>query len=244
MTYAKSKSRGPARGAMTVLTVALAAAALAGCKHEGQGAQVAGWSVVDPEQRHPIMVSQEPAILNLSIARGSHGLTPQQRSEVVDFTSRFRASDAGNSRLVVSVPSGAPNEVSAMNAAEDVRALLTEGGFPEAAVSVEAYHDEGGHQPPLRIAYMRYVAKGPDCGLNWSENLAKTHNNVGHPNFGCANQHNLAAMIANPADLLGPRTQGDRFSDRRDHVMEQWTKGKTTGAEKSQDERVRVKGAE
>ena len=91
---------------------------------------------------------------------------------------------------------------------------------------------------------MRYVAQGPECGNNWSENLASNSSNVGHPNFGCANQHNLAAMVANPADVLGPRTMGDRYSDRRDHVMENWVKGKPTGAEKSEDERVRVKGAE
>ena len=247
MTFAKTTSRGPSLGfsnAAKAVTIALAALALSGCKHEGQGTQVAGWSLVDPEQRHPIMVSQEPAILNLNVARGSQGLTPQQRAEVIDFAGRYRASDAGNSRLVVSVPSGAPNEVSAMGAAEDVRGLLTEGGFPESAVSVEAYHDESGAQPPLRIAYMRYVAKGPECGHDWSENLASSPRNTGHPNFGCAGQHNLAAQIANPADLLGPRTMGDRYSDRRDTVMEAWTKGKVTGSEKSQDERVRVKGAE
>lgn len=247
MTYAKHTSHGPSlgrTGAAKAITIALAALALAGCKNEGQGTQVAGWSLVDPEQRHPIMVSQEPATINLHVARGSQGLTSQQRAEVVDFAGRYRASDAGNSRLVVSVPSGAPNEVAAMTAADDVRSLLAESGFPEAAISVEAYHDEGGAQPPLRIAYMRYVAKGPDCGHDWSENLAVNPRNVGHPNFGCANQHNLAAMIANPADLLGPRTMGERYSDRRDKVMEQWVKGKTTGSEKSEDERVRVKGAQ
>jgi pilus assembly protein CpaD len=247
MMYAKTNSRGPSlarTGAAKAVAIAFVGLALAGCKNEGQGTQVAGWSLVDPQQRHPIMLSQEPSTLSLTVARGSQGLTPQQRAEVVDFAGRYRASDAGNSRLVVSVPGGASNEVAAMNAAEDVRALLTDSGFPDSAVSVEAYHSEGSAQPPLRIAYMRYVAKGPDCGHDWSENLAKDTRNIGHPNFGCTQQHNLAAMIANPADLLGPRTMGERYSDRRDQVMEQWTKGKITGSEKSEDEKVRVKGAE
>lgn len=245
MTFAKPTTRGASFGkAVTALFMTAAALSLAGCKHdEGQGARVAGWSLVDPEQRHPIMVSQEPAVLSLRVPRGSQGLTPSQRAEVVDFTSRYRAGDSGNSRLVVSVPSGSANEVAAIAAAEDVRELLYDGGFSESAVSVEAYH-ENGVQPPVRIAYMRYVAKGPDCGNDWSENLARNSRNIGHPNFGCANQHNLAAMVVNPADLLGPRTMGERYSDRRDTVMESWTKGKTTGSEKSQDERLRVKGAE
>lgn len=246
MTFANYTTRQTsfAKAAAALLLTA-ATLGLAGCKHdEGQGARVAGWSLVDPEQRHPIMVSQEPAVLNLRVPRGSQGLTPSQRAEVIDFTSRYRAGDAGNSRLVVSVPSGSANEVAAISAAEDVRELLFDGGFSESAVSVEAYHDGGSAHPPVRIAYMRYVAKGPDCGNDWSQNLARDSRNIGHPNFGCANQHNLAAQIVNPADLLGPRTMGDRYSDRRDAVMEAWTKGKTTGSEKSQDERLRVKGAE
>jgi pilus assembly protein CpaD len=247
MTLAKTTTRGPSlsrTGPAKLLSITLAALAVAGCRPEAPGTQVAGWSLVDPEQRHPIMVTQEPATLSLSVARGSQGLTPQQRAQVVDFTGRYRAGDAGNSRLVVSVPSGSANEVAAVTAAEDVRQVLLGGGFPESAVSVEAYHEDGGSQPPLKIAYMRYVAKGPECGHDWSENLGKSYRNVGHPNFGCANQHNLAAMVANPADLLGPRTEGERYSDRRDHVMDAWTKGEVTGAKKSEEERVRVKGSE
>ena len=246
MTFAKHTTRQASFAkAATALLLTATAFGLAGCKHdEGQGARVAGWSLVDPEQRHPIMVSQEPAVLNLRVARGSQGLTPSQRADVIDFTSRYRAGDTGNSRLVISVPSGSANEVAAITAAEDIRELLFDGGFSEASVSVEAYHEESSSHPPVRIAYMRYIAKGPDCGNDWSENLARNSRNIGHPNFGCANQHNLAAQIANPADLLGPRTQGERYSDRRDTVMNNWTNGKVTGSEKSQDERLRVKGAE
>jgi pilus assembly protein CpaD len=244
MTFALTSIRGPRlsrTGTAKVLTIALAALALGGCREEGAGTQVAGWSLVDPEQRHPIMVTQEPATLKLPVARGSQGLTPQQRAEVADFTSTYRASDAGNSRLVVSVPSGSANESAAMAAAEDVRQVLLQGGFPESAISVEAYHNEGS-AAPLRIAYMRYVANAPECGHDWSENLAKNSRNVGHPNFGCANQRNLAAMIANPADLLGPRTMGERYADRRDTVMGKWAKGEITASKKSEDEKVSVKG--
>ena len=230
-------------GMTVVLAAAVTAIALGGCKHNEQSAQVAGWSLVDPAQRHPIMVSQEPAHLAINVARGSQGLTGAQQSEVMGFASRFRASDSGNSRLVISAPSGSPNEIAAMAAVNDIRAVLLDGGFSESAIAVEAYHDASGHQPPVRISYMRYVAEGPQCGHNWSENLATDYKNVGHPNFGCTDQHNLAAMIANPADLLGPRTLGPRDSARRDVVFDKWTKGETTASEKTEDERVRVQGS-
>lgn len=246
MTFAKANTRGFAPSLFSVARaagIAVAALTLAGCKHAGQGAQVAGWSLVDPQQRHPIMVSQEPSVLSIHVARGSDGLNPHQRAEVIEFARRFRASDAGNSRLVVSVPSGSGNEVAAMGAADDIRQLLIDGGFAESTVVVEGYHSGGG-SPPVRISYMRYVATGPDCGHDWSENLARDSRNVGYPNFGCANQKNLAAMIINPGDLLGPRTMGERYSDRRDAVMNAWVQGRTTGSEKSEDERVNVKNGE
>ena len=98
-----------------------------------------------------------------------------------------------------------------------------------------------GTEPPLRLSYMRYVAEGPDCGHEWSENIGETRNNLASANHGCANQKNLAAMIANPADLLGPRTEGPRYSERRDDAFGKYAKGKATAAEKTDDERVRVK---
>lgn len=246
MTFGKDTAREPSLSLMRAaraVGLACAVLALAGCKHMDQGTQVAGWSLVDPIQRHPILVSEEPSILSLHVGRGSDGLNPHQRAEVLEFGHHFKASDAGNSRIVVSVPSGSGNEVAAMGVAGDVRELLVDSGFSESTVVVESYHS-GAASPPVKISYMRYVARGPDCGHDWSENLARDSNNAGYPNFGCTNQKNLAAMIVNPGDLLAPRTMGDRYADRRDAVMNAWVQGKTTGSEKSQDERVNVKDSQ
>ncbi|HMN38706.1 MAG TPA: CpaD family pilus assembly protein [Hyphomicrobium sp.] len=237
----KAHGPSPARiGGAKAVSLALLACFVAGCKHN-DGTQVASWALVDPNERHPIMVSKQPSTLSLHVPRGASGLSPSQRADVVDFASRYRASDAGNSRLVISAPGGSNNEVAAMNAVQDVRDLLMDAGFSENSIAVEAYHGSG-HEPPIRISYMRYVAEGPECGQDWSENLARNRSNFNYPDFGCANQHNLAAMVANPADLLGPRTEGPRSSERRDDVFGKYVKGKVTGADKSQDERVKVQG--
>jgi len=45
-------------------------------------------------------------------------------------------------------------------------------------------------------------------------------------------------MLANPADLLGPRTETARVGDRRDSQWEKYHKGQTTGARKSSEEKV------
>ena len=225
--------------AKTVLFGSVLALTLAACKHGEENAQVAGWTLIDPAQRHPILVSQQPQNMSLRIARGSQGLSPQQRAELLGIAGRSRASDAGNSKLIISAPSGGTNEVAAMRAVHEVRQLLSDHGFAETSIAVEAYSSDGDAQPPIRISYLRYIAEGPNCG-NWTTNLAVEPQNIPHPNMGCANQHNLASMVANPADLLGPRSETNRSGERRDVVWEKYIKGDTTGAAKSEDEKVQV----
>ncbi|PPD27446.1 MAG: pilus assembly protein CpaD [Hyphomicrobium sp.] len=231
----------PSRRLTLTVTKAIAVSALAllaaGCKESPGTPQVAGWTLVDPSQRHPILVSQKPTHMQIRVSRGSHGLTPSQRADVLDFAARFRATDAGNSRLIISAPSGSANEVAAMHAVQDIRGLLDENGFPETAITVEAYHIENDPQPPVRVSYLRYVAEAPECGY-WPTNLANEPGNLPYANFGCATQRNLAAHIANPADLLGPRTETARASERRGTNWDKYVKGETSGATRSSDERV------
>jgi pilus assembly protein CpaD len=222
---------------MRVLAAAAAAVALAGCKTTDDPTRVAGWTLVDASQRHPILVSQEPATLLVPIARGSSGINSAQRARLFDFTDHFRAIDAGNSRLVVEVPSGGSNEVSAMYAVSQIRSLLRDQGFPESSISVEAYDAEGVADPPIRVSYLRYIAQPPPCG-DWSTNLAYEPMNLPYPNLGCAVQRNFGAQVANPADLLGPRSETARSSERRDVVIEKYKQGQPTGTKRTLDDAV------
>jgi pilus assembly protein CpaD len=204
------------------------------CKHAEDQQNVTGWSLVDPAQRHPIMVSEQPAKLSLRVGRGSHGLSPHQRAQVVDFTAKYRAGDAGNSRLVIAAPSGSANEVAAMQAVAELRHLMREAGFGEASISVEAYHDNGDPQPPIRISYKRYVAEAPECGL-FPANLTMGPQNAPHANLGCATQRNLANQVANPGDLVTPRTMTAASGDRRDVVFGKYVKGEATESAKQSE---------
>jgi pilus assembly protein CpaD len=210
---------------------------LTGCKTTDDPTRVAGWTLVDASQRHPILVSQEPTTHAVRVRRGANGLSPAQRAELIDFAVHYRTTDAGNSRLVIAAPSGGANEVSAMYAVSEIRALLTEQGFGQAAISVEAYDAEGSSEPPIRVSYLRYVAQPPECG-DWSTNLAYEPMNLPYPNFGCAVQRNFGAQVANPADLLGPRSETARSSERRDQVWQKYIKGEPTGARRTLDDAV------
>lgn len=232
----RSSGAGPL--AAKLLLASVAVVAMAGCKTLEDPTRVAGWTLIDASQRHPILVSQEPTTQIIEISDGKQfGLSSAQRAQLLAFADHYRVIDSGNSRLVVSVPSGGRNEVAVMQAVGEIRALLNGQGFGQDAISVEAYSADGAASPPIRVSYLRYVAEPPQCG-DWSTNLAYEPTNLPYPNLGCSQQRNLAVMVANPADLLGPRSETARSGERRDQVWGKYITGQPTGARKSIDERV------
>lgn len=215
--------------------------ALAGCRDMETATKVAGWALVDPSQRHPIIVSEHPKHLAVRVSRGSSKLSRRQRARIVNFLAHYRS--IANSRLSIWVPTGSRNEVAAMAVVENIRALAVDVGFAEANMVIRTYRGRGKRQPPLGLTFTRYVAKGPDCG-RWPSNLGATRRNLAYTNFGCAQQRNLAAMIANPGDLLGPRTMTPGSGERRDAQWDRYIAGKPTGAKKSKEEKLKVKGSQ
>jgi pilus assembly protein CpaD len=227
---------GLASAAAKLVVAALALLALAGCKTtEEPGAYIADTTIIDPSERHPIMVSQQPAVINIRVARESQGLSPAQRDQVADFLAHYRSTGMANGRLVISVPSGSPNESSAMHAVGDIRQLTANFGFSDSAIALEPYRAGRDGSAPIRLAYLRFVAEGPACGA-WPTNLARDYRNEHYENFGCAQQRNLAAQIVNPADLLGPRSMTPSDPERRAVVFDKYQKGEATTSAKSADQ--------
>lgn len=222
---------------MVALT-AVPMVALSACRPGGTTGEVAGWSMTDPTERHPIIVTQQPARLSLKVPRGSNGLTAQQHMQAMDFLARYRAADSGNSKLVISVPSGTANELSAMQAAAQLRALVRQAGFDDGSIAIEPLGGAAHAQPPLQMSYLRYVVEAPECG-HWPTNLGETRQNLPYPNLGCATQRNFAAQVANPADLVGPRTMTPRAGERRDVAWDKYVRGETTVSQKSADEKTK-----
>ena len=197
--------------------------ALAGCKTHQE--QLVGYQLSHPSQRHPIMVSKKPVYLALEVPRGSAGLTSAQAENVKEFLSQYR--QEGSGKLTISAPSGSPNEVAAFKALKRVRGLIKNDGIAYNSVEMTPYYQEDDPQPPLKISYVRYVAEGPDCG-QWHDDLANDDRNVNYANFGCAQQQNIAAMVANPRDLIEPRGTDPRSSERRDSAWQKYVTGETT----------------
>lgn len=228
---------------MRIAAAALLTVSLAGCKTLENQTRVAGWELTAPTERHPILVSQQPETLTLAVPRGANGLSPSQRADVISFARSARMSDAGNTRLVIQAPSSSANETAAIAAVHDAGSILRESGFSDANINIEPFDAAGQSSPPVKVSFLRYVAQGPECG-SFPTNLAREPLNLPAPNMGCASQKNLAAMVLNPSDLLGPRKMESRTAERRLETWQKYIKGESSGAQKSQDEQVKTDGGE
>ncbi|MFM2423285.1 MAG: hypothetical protein RL291_1815, partial [Pseudomonadota bacterium] len=58
--------------AAALATIGASSFGLVGCEHlESKGGHTAQWTILEPTQRHPILVSQQPHKMSLRVERGT-----------------------------------------------------------------------------------------------------------------------------------------------------------------------------
>lgn len=185
---------------------------------------------LDGARNHPITV--EPSYRDLKVGYGADGMNPQDAAKFDAFVSDYRVH--GNGSLAISVPSGSGSRAAITFFGE--RAALS--GISRDKILVTT-REAGNADPRVDVSYIAYTARTAPCG-DWSENEAFTMENHTSANFGCAIQHNIAAMVADPRDLLGPGATGPVSTNRRAAVMEHYEKGEITGATKGPEQSAEV----
>jgi pilus assembly protein CpaD len=189
---------------------------------------------INAEERYPINVSKNKVSMEVPVHRRMSRLPGDVRMDVEKFLSQYRSS--GNGRLAVVRPKRSRHRTAMATATAELQKLITAAGIDHRSVVYTSYASgSAGTTAPIMLSFQSYVAIGPECG-DWSKNTAVTYDNLPHPNFGCAGQQNLAAMISNPRDLVTPRTMTPTHAGRRDIVMEQYRTGAGTEADTSASE--------
>lgn len=181
------------------------------------------------QQVHPITVDQRIQSHEITVTASTFALTHDQRDEIAALVREYKA--RGQGRLRVATPSGSPNSASAIQIAAEITQIASGLGVSPRDVDVTGYRasaDAG--TAPLIVSYMAYEAIPSACG-QFTSGLAWAPLNKRTPNFGCATQNNLAAMIEEPGDLVVPRGEGPADQDRRATTLDKYRKGETTAAE-------------
>src|SRR5690606_33108943 len=113
--------------------------------------------------------------------------------------------------------------------------LIAREGIPAQTIVHKVYQARGQAAAPVIAAYEGHRAIAPECG-HWPVNVAENFSNMPAPNFGCAQQANLAAMVANPRDLAVPRASTPADTMRRMTVYDAYRKGVSSATERTSQE--------
>ncbi|MER8414645.1 MULTISPECIES: CpaD family pilus assembly protein [unclassified Mesorhizobium] len=203
------------RGAVPVLAVAVAAL-LAGCAQ--RDSITVGAIPDDYRTNHPIVIAEKNQKIDLPVGAGDRGMTGSQRDTLLGFLDGYDRSAAPT--LTIQVPSGSANEVAATAAARDFARLAIASGVKRNRLVVTSYQAASSEiSSPVRVAYVAVRAQTDKCG-RWPADLVDTSENKHYADFGCSYQNNLAAQMANPADLLGPRKPSTIDAENRGAVID------------------------
>jgi len=177
----------------------------------------------DYRVRYPITVAPKMRTLHVPYGGPGAGMDPNMEAQLRQFVYEYRGNGAG--AISVSTPEGWQNvalefagRIAAMGVPRESILLGTD-PTPQAGAEVE-------------IGFISYVAETKPCG-DWTEDVASTWKNTPLPNLGCATQNNIAAMVSDPRDLVGPQPMDPADTQRRLTVLERYRAGLPTPTERT-----------
>jgi len=198
--------------------------ALAGC---AQSREQIGWS----NHAHTQITAREvTAELKIDGVVSGEKLGDSERAAVKAFATAYE--QEGKGKVVISRPSNGPSDVAALRAAADARAVMLAEGVDPINIAEGPYDASGARQAPLLITYTTYETVVPGCPDISSVDFADASSNSALPSFGCAVNVSLAAMIADPSDLVGKQHLDPSDLKRRSIVLTKYRNGEATGAAK------------
>jgi pilus assembly protein CpaD len=184
----------------------------------------------DYRMRHPITLTEGDHTLQIFVGSNRGSLTPAQRAQVLAFAQSWRHEATGG--VIIDLPTGSSNARASADALRDVRSILLASDVPAHGMVVRRYAADPGTLANIRITYPKITSQAGPCGV-WPKDIGASltrdyFENQPYWNFGCAYQRNLAAMVANPSDLVQPRDETPIYAARRTVVVDKYRQGVAT----------------
>ncbi len=199
--------------AMKTLLLATTAILAASCAPHFNGPDQA----LTIAEEHPISVDAQTVTMTLDGAPG--GLSSLDKARIRAFADSYMRN--GHGSLSITTPSGGDGA--------SVRAALDDVGVPQSSIAEAAYRVGEGSARDVILSYSHYVATPSACGI-WDGERERIYRNMRTPNFGCATQNNLAAMIGDPHDLVEPAAMTAPDSQTRIRGVTKYRKGEDTSS--------------
>lgn len=208
-----------------IFALLIAATGLAGCASPFNGAPQA----LTVEEQHPITVEQQVVTMTVSVDRSLTELTAIDKARLKAFADTYFT--RGHGPVTITAPSGGGQvDFYGQQVVADIRDALYAEGLDYAAMQGASYRlSSEQSEPEVIISFSNYVASPSACGA-WDEEYYRRSHNLRTKNFGCAQQNNLAAMVADPRDLVGQRRLGNPDAAREAEVYGKYIRGEVTSS--------------
>ncbi|MDN5926859.1 MAG: CpaD family pilus assembly lipoprotein [Hyphomicrobiales bacterium] len=212
---AKRRAGASIRLGLYPVAAAIGLSLLSGCV--GRDHVIVGAVPDDYRTNHPIVISEKNQVTDIPVGAADRTMTRSQREQLQGFLGSYDRSAAPTVQILL--PQGSANEAAARRAAAGLTQVARNAGVPRRSITILSYRvNAPDSQPPIRVSYSKVVASAGPCG-RWPDDLMKNADNKHYADFGCSYQRNLAAQVANPNDLIGPRKMGDTDAENRNNVI-------------------------
>jgi len=209
------------RSAVKHIVVMAAALTLAGCATATTGQM--NIAPLTPLSQYVLQV--EPGVDRIALAVHDQGLSANQHEALRALVARFSAEQA--TVLRIEAPTG--NDPATSAQAYAMRDVIQSMGVPGQMIQVVGY-DAPDPRAPVLAGFEVLRAHIPDCSAE-PRNLSSRFSNLPTGGFGCAVTANMAAQIADPRDIRGPRALQPADSGRAAVVFARYRQGQLTAAE-------------
>ncbi len=195
----------------------------AGCSHGFTNGEAHSATVAET---HPIAVDGQVVTLTIRADETTTDLSNVDKARLRAFADSYM--NNGHGPLTVTGPSGAGNDHDGHEASADIRQALNNAGVPWSSIHGATYRT-GNADNEIILSFTRYVATASPCGV-WSGMRAREYRNLRTPNMGCATMNNLAAMVADPHDLVAPSDEDPRDGQAVARAVELYRAGEVTAS--------------
>ena len=220
--------------AASLIAAGIGLSALAGCASVAPTSVPKSYLEGTALDRNAIGVEKKTEFLEVAIHPEASELSLADKARISDFVAAYR--DHGHGPLIMSLPASSANPQLAVAAVAEARAIAYEKGVSYQEIAGTSHGAGSDVAEPMIMAFQSYDAIAPECQSLATIDFSNFTSNNELPTLGCAVRANQAAMIADPADLLGTRTldQGDPI--RRGIILEKFRQGESTASTRTSDE--------
>lgn len=224
------------------LFLALAAAALtAACASGPEGPIPPAYLTGTSLDNNEIGVGEDIRSIQVAVDARNAWINPADHARIRAFAADYR--QRGHGLLVVSVPASLGADPYAVAAVSEMRDIAWAEGVAYDDLRARAYDPAGRRDAPLLLSFQAYTAIAPYCPPKFAVQFSDITSNNDMETLGCSVRVNQAAMIAEPADLLGQRALEDGDIVRRQNQLELYRTGEPTAAERSESETGTISNA-